>query len=177
MSDVSWAALVGACAALAGSVVTQTSLLIKTHMQRKNKERRRAQNKKESRAIRKKKALRQCWGYVLATRIQVYKLMKTHHANTHLAPDEMPTVVCGHACTVALLELPEVYWFLKDLYEAVVQMEAIMAEPDLLKVSVGLLAWDKSFQALEEAVAKMSGVDWEAGKMADQSIAQIDPPV
>jgi len=82
-----------------------------------------------------------------------------------VAAQDWPTVTSGHACAVALIELPEIYWLLRDLHEATLHMEMIGAAPDLLLMDAGWWAWDKSFIALEKSVAKLSGIEWDDAKV------------
>jgi len=102
--------------------------------------------------------LRECWGHVLTTRIQIQKMLRHSRKQEEVPLDEWPTVSSGHACTVALLGLPEIYWLVKELHEATVSMEVIAVSAGVLPMGAGWRAWDTSFIALEKAVMLLLGV-------------------
>jgi len=173
MSDVFWAALVGAGAALLGGALTQLSALTREHMQRKSTERQQEVNWQRSEARRMQESrqktshrqeefvlarIRECWEHVLMARVQMYRRVDHFAGKRDLGPvDEMPSAEAGRACLVAMLGLSEVFELAVEFYQASLRLEVGMDNGKPKLEVTGLLAeWEGAFQLFQKGILKVA---------------------
>jgi len=118
--------------------------------------------------------LREFWEHVLLARVRI--LGYVEHLPTGIpvvAVEQTPTVSAMHACGVALLGLSGVYPLAKEFFHATADLELNIRVGDDDKMSASLKPWHKVFADLEGVVAKLSGIDLDAGNAGDDDAVGI----
>jgi len=187
MSDVFWAALIGAGSAVLSAWLTnrfnarETARQI-THSERQarlqwewSEARRKAEEARDD-ALRKEERrafrLREFWAHVLTSEVVMVKWLDwIDRGRTGPSPDAsaeaMPTFPALHANAVALLELTDVYPLARDFFRATVKLEdALFAGGTVFDVA--RKRWDRAYLDLERKVGDLTGAVGTPGALLDE---------
>jgi len=187
MSDVFWAALIGAGAAVLSAWLTNRFNARETAKQiahsqsqarlqwewsearRKAEEARDdARRKEELRALR----LREFWSHVLTCEVVMVKWLDwIDQGRTGPSPDTsaeaMPTFPALHANAIALLELTDVYPLMRDFFRSTVKLEDALLVGGT-KFDVARERWDWAYLDLERKVGDLTGAVGTPGSLLDE---------
>jgi len=173
MSDVFWAAIISGATAIVVTLLTQwlsiriasqqsaqTERIERLKWELSESSRQEAVLREQARQHEERQAkwLRECWEHVLASSERVKRLSRIYGSGREPSAQEEPSVYSAQACAVALLGLKTVYPLAKGFHDATVLLQINAREVGFPAVPLSLHAWGQSLEALEEEIARQTGV-------------------